>query len=424
MEMTVTAVARPTRTPVIALLGPNAVSLAGNVLAALAIPWFVLETTGSAARTGLVGFFTIVPTVLAAFFGGGLVDRLGARRTSILADLLSGVTVALVPLLHQTVGLPFAGLLGLVFLGALFDAPGGTARTVLFPDVVERAGMRLERGNATYQAIQRFSQLLGPVLAGLLIAGFGASNALWVDAASFAVSAGLVAMAVPARVSTGPAQVRGRYLDEIRAGWSFLRSDRLVRTLVGAIAVTNLLDAAVTAVVLPVYVRDAYGSARALGLVFAAFGAGAVASSLAFGAVGHRLPRRTTFVLAFVAVGLPLLVLVAMPPLAVVVASRVVVGLAAGPINPILMTVLQERVPTELRGRVFGTLTAAVLVAAPAGVILAGYVIEGVGLQAVLAVIAAGYVVTTGSLWFNPAVREMDAPRPAREPRRESVACP
>ncbi len=424
MEMTVTAVARPTRTPVIALLGPNAVSLAGNVLAALAIPWFVLETTGSAARTGLVGFFTIVPTVLAAFFGGGLVDRLGARRTSILADLLSGVTVALVPLLHQTVGLPFAGLLGLVFLGALFDAPGGTARTVLFPDVVERAGMRLERGNATYQAIQRFSQLLGPVLAGLLIAGFGASNALWVDAASFAVSAGLVAMAVPARVSTGPAQVRGRYLDEIRAGWSFLRSDRLVRTLVGAIAVTNLLDAAVTAVVLPVYVRDAYGSARALGLVFAAFGAGAVASSLAFGAVGHRLPRRTTFVLAFVAVGLPLWVLVAMPPLAVVVASRVVVGLAAGPINPILMTVLQERVPTELRGRVFGTLTAAVLVAAPAGVILAGYVIEGVGLQAVLAVIAAGYVVTTGSLWFNPAVREMDAPRPAREPRRESVACP
>src|SRR5688500_5629348 len=87
------------RRPLLALLGASAVSLVGNQLTALAIPWFVLHTSGSAARTGLVGAAIMLPTVLASFLGGAIVDRLRPKRTSILADLLSGVTVALVPLL-------------------------------------------------------------------------------------------------------------------------------------------------------------------------------------------------------------------------------------------------------------------------------------------------------------------------------------
>ncbi len=166
------------RLPVAALLAANTVSLAGNALTAIAIPWFVLETTGSAARVGLVGFSAAVPAVLAAFFGGAIVDRLGFKQSSVVSDLLSGVTVALIPLLHQTVGLPFAGLLGLVFLGALLDAPGVTARQALFPDLVALAGIRLEGANAAYQTVHRLSQLLGPALAGVLIALLGASNVL------------------------------------------------------------------------------------------------------------------------------------------------------------------------------------------------------------------------------------------------------
>ena len=399
------------RTPVVALLAANAVSMIGNVLAALAIPWFVLETTGSAARTGLVGFATVLPTVLAAFFGGALVDRIGHRRTSIVADLLSGVTVALVPLLHQTVGLAFWQLLVLVFLGALFDAPGATARTALFPDIVVASGLRPERANAAYQTVQRLSQLLGPLGAGVLIAGLGASNVLLVDAATFAVSAGLVAVAVPTETVPDTAR-RGRYWDEIRDGLRFLGRDRLVRALVVVIATTNLLDAALSAVVMPVYAREAFGSAQALGLIYGSFGAGAVAGSLLFGAIGHRLPRRSTFLLSFIALGLPLWVLVAMPSLAVVVASRAVAGVLAAPINPILMTVVQERVPAELRGRVFGTLTAGVLSAAPLGVLVAGYGVEGIGLRPVLATIAGCYLLATASMAITPALREMGQAKP------------
>src|SRR5574339_1111309 len=102
--------------PIISLFVANAISLVGNMLSAIAIPWFVLQPTGSATQTGVTGFFTILPVVLAGFLGGTLVDRLGYKRTSIIADIASGVTTALIPLLYFTIGLEFWGLMVLVFL--------------------------------------------------------------------------------------------------------------------------------------------------------------------------------------------------------------------------------------------------------------------------------------------------------------------
>src|SRR5512143_3253992 len=125
------APASPNPRPILALFTANAISMIGNVCAGIAIPWFVLQTTGSAAQTGITGFFTILPVVLAGFHGGALVDRLGYKPTSIIADLTSGITVALIPLLHFTVGLQFWQLMVLVFLGGLLDAPGSTARGAL-----------------------------------------------------------------------------------------------------------------------------------------------------------------------------------------------------------------------------------------------------------------------------------------------------
>src|SRR5215216_4709660 len=120
-----TASPQSRRTPVFALMAAEAISQTGNSITNLAIPWFVLATTGSAAKTGITAFASLFPTVLASLLGGALVDRIGNKRLSIIADLMSGVTVALVPALYLTVGLSFWQLLVLVFFGALLDAPGG-----------------------------------------------------------------------------------------------------------------------------------------------------------------------------------------------------------------------------------------------------------------------------------------------------------
>jgi MFS family permease len=267
--------------------------------------------------------------------------------------------------------------------------------------------MPLERANAVIQAVGRGARLLGSPLAGLLVALLGASRVLWFDAASFALSAALVGVAVPFLVVH--AEARERYLDQIVAGLRFIRRERLILTVAATVAVTNFLESPLYAVALPVYVKRTFGSAVDLGVLMAAVGGGAMVGAIVFGALGARLPRRATFTAAFIVLGLPYWALAALPPLAVAAVALVVAGLAAGPINPILATVNQERVPAELRGRVFGTITALAYVATPLGVLLGGYAVEWLGLRATIAAIAAGYLLTTLTLLVNPALREMDA---------------
>jgi len=395
--------------PLYALYGANTVSMIGNQLSNLAIPWFVLQTTGSATQTGITAFFSILPTVLAAFFGGGFVDRLGFRHTSIIADLASGVTVALVPLLYALGLLEFWLLLVLVFFGAVLDAPGATARQSLLPDLATLAGMRLERASANTQVVERSSLLIGSPLAGVLIAVLGATNVLWLNATSFAVSAALVAIRIPAfprPTADGPAQ---SYLSEMREGFGFIRRDRLLRALVITLMVTNLFDAAKTSVVFPVLADDVFDSAVALGLIFGVSGGGAVIGALIYGWIGHRLPRRPVFVLSFIMLALPSLLLVALPPLWVVLLIQGISGVAAGPLNPVLATLRYERVPVAMRGRVFGMTTAGAYSAMPLGVLLAGFALDSIGLQATFLAVGICYVVTTLTLVINPAIREMDS---------------
>ncbi|MCC6791764.1 MAG: MFS transporter, partial [Thermomicrobiales bacterium] len=238
---------RARRLPIVALLTANAISMVGNNLGLVAVPWFVLETTGSAARTGIVAFATVLPTVLAAILGGALVDRVGKRQISVLADLVSGATVACIPLLHHTVGIAFWQLTLLVFLGALLDAPGNTARMAIVPNLANLGGISLERANGASQAIQSGSVLLGPPLAGLLIAWLGPSDVLWLNAISFIVSATIVAWMVP-RGETVAAR-SGRYLADVRAGLSFIRRDRFLIALLGIGALANFAGAPLFAVV-------------------------------------------------------------------------------------------------------------------------------------------------------------------------------
>lgn len=395
-----------------ALLAANAVSVVGNQLTLLAIPWFVLQSTGSAAKTGLVAFFGTLPLFIAGFFGGTLVDRLGFKRASILADLASGMAVALVPLLYRTIGLAFWQLLTLVFLRTLFDTPGFTARQSLLPDLVNAAGMPLERANAAYQAIQQLATLLGPPSAGLLIVAMGTSNVLWLDAASFIVSAGLVALGIPpvSRVSQTEDRAQRSYLAELLDSLRFIRRNRLVRAIVSVVALVNFLISPLLAVVLPVYANQIFGSAVDLGLIFAGFGAGGLAGAALYGAIGRHLPRRATFIGAFLIAGIPLWVLAATPPVLVTVGALALLGVASGPINPLLMTITQERVPADLRGRLFGMLFAVGFVGQAPGMLLAGYLLTVIHLQATLVAIALAYLAVTISLLINPAFHEMDRP--------------
>jgi MFS family permease len=401
-----------TRRPLVALLAANAVSLIGSTLTVVALPWFVLQTTGSPAKTGLTGFFVVLPHFVSGVFGGTIVDRLGFKRTSIAADLVGALGIVLIPLLHVTVGLAFWQLLALVFLGSLLEIPGLTARRSLLPELAALARQPLERANAGYEGNQYLSLLLGPPLAGLLVSRIGAANVLWLDAATFALSALVVALAIPAAAVQSARRKAGRYWDELLEGLRFLRGDRLLRALAVSLAITNCLGTPFLAVLLPVYVKDTDGDASDLGLLIAAYGAGSLLGAIVYAAIGHRLPRRSTWIGAYCLVPLQFWVLALDPSIPVVAAVFTLIGLTGGPLNPLLVTVRHERIPLELRGRVFSTFSAVSTVAAPLGMVLQGTLIEGIGLHQTILALAVTYQTVGLAMLFVPALHEMDRPSP------------
>lgn len=415
----------PQRVPLLALLAAYTVSQVGSQLTLIAIPWFVLLTTGSATRTGIVAFCELVPAILASFFGGALVDRLGHRRASIVADLFSGVLVALIPLLHATVGLAFWQLLILVFCVSLFNVPGATARAALLPDLTARAGMPIERATSATQAIQRGSRLLGAPLAGLLIAALGPTLPLWFDAATFLISAVLVALLVPVIHRPGSQLEEGatgrgarRYITELREGLSFIRGDRLILSIVLTVMVTNLIES-IAWVGAPVYAERLYGSAIALGLMTAATGGGSMISAILYGMFGHRLPRRATFIGSFILLALGYWPLAFLPPLPVTVGTLAFLGFFAGPLNPLLGAIQYERIPAALRGRVLGAISAGASCATPLGVLLGGVLLDRLGLRPVYSLVAGLFLLCTLTMLLNPAFHEMDAPaRPVLDTAR------
>ena len=407
------------RAPLYALYAADTISLAGNAVAQLAIPWFVLTTTGSAWLTALAVFFNFLPIVLSGFLGGVVVDRLGFRTTSIVADIASSVAVAAIPLLYSTVGLELWALMALVFVGALLDAPGATARAALLPDLVEAAGTRMERASGIRGAIQQSSVLVGAPIGGVLVATVGATNALWLNAASFLFSAALVAVFVPRPAARDEAKEPSGFFTELAEGMRFIWNQRVLRALVLTVLVSNLIEAPFP-VVMAVFAEETYGSAADLGIMYGAFGGAALIGSLAYSWIGHRLPRRQTFLCCFASIPVIYLVLATLPTLPVALVALVVVGLAAGPINPLIFTIVAEIVPVHLRGRVFGAVRAGAWASIPLGILVGGVLVSTVGVAATFLAIGVSYTALVAYGFFNPAFREMDST--VVEPSAEEAA--
>lgn len=410
---TIAANATRNRVPLFGLYAANMISLFGGNLTFVAIPWFVLQTTGSASKTGLVAIAMTVPAIIVGMFGGLIVDRVGPKPVSIISDILSGVTTALIPLLHHTTGLEFWQLLALVFLGAVFDMPGHTARESLLPDLSALGDVRLERANAAAQTSRRVTQVLGPPAAGVLIAVFGTSNVLWIDAVTFGISALMVAVLIPdiRHRTSAPAETRPSLRQDLLEGLRFVRTDRLVLALMVTFALGSLLAEPVYIIVLPVYTDEILGSALNLGLIYSSLAVGSVLGNIVYGVAGYRLPRRPLLIAGWVVRAATLWIFVAYPGLWTIMALMVLNGLIFEPGNPLFATIMQERVPAALRGRVFGTFSTFASGTLPIGIFAYSLLLDSAGLRTTLVVLAAVNIVPILSLLWPSTWRELGASR-------------
>lgn len=381
------------RLPIVGLLTTIGIATVGLRVAGIAIPWFVLTSSGSVTETGLVVAAEFAPYVLTKAVGGPLVDRLGQRRVSIGADLLSAALFGLVPLLHQVEALPLPTLLVIVALAGAVRGPGDAAKHTMAPLVARNADVPLTRVTGQLGAVERSAGLVGPGLAALLVTVTGPQLTVAATAACFAASAAVVAASVPAGVA-GPQGTADpeSYVHQLRDGWRFLARDRLLLGLALMIAVTNLLDVAKSSVLLPVWANEGGHGIAAVGLLLTCMAGGQVVTSMLASWLGDRFPRRTTYFVAFAIAGPPpflVLGLDAGVPAAVV--SYLVAGLASGFLNPLLGAIIFERIPEPMLGQVTAPLDALAWTGIPLGGLAAAGLVAAFGLGPALIVCAVAY---------------------------------
>ena len=399
--------------PLPLLVLANAVSLSGNVITTIAIPWLVLTTTGSAALTGIAVFAGVGGAAVGGLAAGRIVDAIGPVRTSAAADLLSGLAVAPLPILLAVDALEIWQVVLLSIVGTLADSAGSTARQSLVPAAAESGGYKRERANAMFTSAEHIGYLLGAPIAGLLIAGFGVGVALWVTVAAFAfaalVVAGLVRVPRP-RAAATTAERAG-----LRETIAFIWGDPALRALFIFPTVAVVLVGPLAPIVLPVLAREAFGDPVVLGLMVASYGAGGLLGAAGFGIYGSRVPRRWLYIGVFVVWPFTYAAITLVPFLPFTIAMLLTLGAAAGSLVPLQATIRQERSPARLLPRVVGLSTATVPVAGPIGVLATGFLIDGFGLHQTLLLMTAGAALIGATVVTSKATRFFD-PNEARQP--------
>lgn len=374
----------------VGVLTAEAISQVGTKMTFVALPWLVLVETGSPTMMGLVAAAEMMPYVAAGVFGAPYIDRLGAWRVTVDADLLSALALIGIVLGYHDLG--FGALLALVAVAGGLRGLSDRARAVLLRPMIEQAGADTTRVTGLYDGIGRLTTLVGAPVGGLLIAWTDPLTVMGVDAATFAVSglviAALVRMPAPAE---GAEQVTPRpaesYLDSLRGGFGYLRHDRLILGVLVMLFVSNLATQAHQVVFVPLWVSQRLGTPAGLGLVFGSFALGAVVGNVAFTAMAKRLPRYLTLTAGYLVGGAPrMLVLAFADELPVVVAVLFLSGVGLAAVNPIIGAVLYQRVPVAYQARVFGLAAAFAYAGLPVGSLVGGWLAQGLGLTAGLVI--------------------------------------
>lgn len=399
-------------------LTAEAISLLGTRVSMVALPLFVLLDTGSATRTGLVALAETAPLVLAKVLGGPVIDRVGARRVAIGCDLGSVLAVGAIPLLHHLGALPFGLLLAIVAVAGTLRGPGDAAKQALVPAIATAAEVPLERVTGLAGTVERTASMLGAALGAALVTTIGGAEALALDALSFALSAAVLAWStrgLPTPRGAGPTGPTGAapdptpYVAQLREGFAFLRGDRVLLAITVMVALTNLLDAAWSSVLVPVWAVTSEGGEAAVGILFAVFSGASALGALCAATWAARLPRYRTYLVAFLVAGAPRFVVMALDaPLWSVLAVAVGAGFAAGFLNPVLGAVIFERIPAELTGRVSSLTTAMCFALLPFGGLLGGLLVSGPGLGFALGACGAAYLAVTVLPALDPRWRELD----------------
>jgi MFS family permease len=399
-----------------ALLGSEVVSMTGTTMTLIALPWFVLVTTGSPARTSLVMAAAAAGLAVCGIPGGWIASRLGARRWMLVSNIIRAPLIGLVPFLHETGALRFWMLPLIAFAVEAHTAPYQGAQSALLADLAGEDAHVLAQATALFQAASRATNLIGPGLAGILIAVVGASNILWIDAGTYLVAFVLTSF-IPAAAKAAP---DAEDLEHLLAGVRFVFRDRFFRLFV---PVATVWEAAFSGLVIlfPIIAYRRYdGDPHVAGGLLAAMGAGAIIGSIvAFRIVPRFRPIRLG-TLALLGQILPVWVLVFHVPALAAAGAMAVSGFFQPIANAPVFSLITLRIPVALRPTVLTTIATFAMSGAPIAVALVGPLVIWSGVGSAVAAVAAILTASTLILVVWLPLLADEPTWPPRSPRRDS----
>lgn len=383
---------RPRLLPVYLLQAANFVSGLGNAIVVITIPWLILERTGSPAFAGIVVAVSALPALIVSPFSGWMVDHFGRRVVSIGSDVLSAISVMSFPIVAATIGLTNSLILILALIGAIFDPAGYTARRTLLTDTARATGIDQDRLNGIHEGIFGIGWVAGPAIGAWLIVVVGAVNSFWVAAGLFAFAALSIFFLKIGDMGREAREVlrEAGNLDGhgFVQGFVVLWNDKLLRTITFAVLIIAAVYLPTESVILPTYFEDLNKPAH-LGFVISMLAAGTTFGAFGYSWISKRISRKNLVRVILIGSALSVIPMSFLPPLPVLSLAGFALGFFWGPFNPLITTLIQERVSPDQHGRVFGVQISVFYAAPPLGMILAGLSVERWGVAGTYAVLSA-----------------------------------
>jgi MFS family permease len=374
------------------LLTAELVSLTGSSMTFVALPWFVLVTTGSTAKMGWVLAAEMLPIAIFGIPAGSLIARLGAKRTMLVSDAARGPLLLVLPILHHTGHLSFGALLGIAFAIGVFAAPYFASSRIVVPEFAGEDERAVTEVNAILGGANQLTQLAGPVLAGVLIAATSASTVLVIDAFTYVFSFLTIALVVRAGKRVEPtAASRG-----LLAGLRFLMRDPLLGPVMVAACVINFAAQGIIVGIQGIAYFRYDGNAHVLGYLFGSFGIGALIGALAAQQLARRADLMKLAAIAIVAMPLPLFLLAVSMPWGAALVVVAAFAFFAPLVNAPIFGMLTVRTPEALRPKVMTAVMTVATMAGPFGFIVAGIALRYISLSTLFVVLPA--VLAVGGL--------------------------
>ena len=376
----------------------------------IALPWLALEITGSAASAGALVALTSIPGI---FFGpilGTLIDRIGRRISGFISEVLTALTILLIPVVHSSIEISFALLVLLALGRAIVSPASSTARKSIIPDVAGPSGLSLERANSIHEAVFATGFAIGPAVAAFFIGLIGPFDVFYV-VALFSTLSAIALFFVRTKESRGDgvSETGSLLQDTILGAKTILKTPAVLLGLSFTMTLA-MIYLPTEMVVLPAHF-NALNYAEGLGILISTMAGASVVGALLFEKLQKKFKYSTILKFGFIGLGSSVLLMSFLPPFWILLILGAVLGFSWGPLMPMLNTVIQRVIPENMRGRVFG-IEMTIWGAGPTLTAVAvGIAVDGVGVQPVYFVLAVIVLALSVFVSFNKSNKQLDAAR-------------